>query len=213
MFVCLPRGRFSSSCPLHYLHCRLPNALKSFGDYKSPGPDEIPPIALKYLDPNYVTVLTYLYKLSVASGRVPRAWKKMKVVFIPKAGKSDYAIAKAYRPITLSNFILKGLERLIQWFITEHVITKPLFSQHAYTKGRSCDTALSNFINDVEKAVYHGQYLLAVSLDCSGAFDCIKFNSAEKAMRDKNVPENIIRWYDNLLKGRIVHANVPYRGR
>ena len=25
VFVCMPRGRFSSSCPLRYLHCRLPN--------------------------------------------------------------------------------------------------------------------------------------------------------------------------------------------
>ncbi len=132
----------------------------------------------------------------------------MKVVFIPKAGKSDYAIAKAYRPITLSNFMLKGLERIIQWFILEYFIPEPLYQQHAYTKGRSCDTALSAFVHDIERAILQKQYLLAVSLDCSGAFDCIRFDSAERGMRKKHIPENIIRWYMNLLKGRIVDANI-----
>ncbi len=62
--------------------------------------------------------------------------------------------------------------------------------------------------------------MLAVSLDCSGAFDCIKFDSAEKCMREKGILENINRWYVNLLKARIIQAEVqgqktyirPHRG-
>ena len=53
-----------------------------------------------------------------------------------------------------------------------------------------------------------------------GAFDCIKFESAAKCMRRKGVPENIVSWYVNLLKGRQVHAEIqgqrthirPHRG-
>ncbi len=132
----------------------------------------------------------------------------MKVVFIPKAGKADYAIAKAYRPITLSNFLLKGLERIVQWYILEHVIKKPLFRQHAYTKGHSCETALSTFVNDVEQTIYNKGYLLAVSLDCSGAFDCIKYSSAEESMKAKGIPGNIINWYCKLLRCRDITADV-----
>ncbi len=36
-------------------------ALASFGDYKSPGPDEIPPIALKYLDARHREILSLIY--------------------------------------------------------------------------------------------------------------------------------------------------------
>ncbi len=130
------------------------------------------------------------------------------MVFIPKVGKADYAMAKAYRPITLSNFMVKGLERIVQWYIMDYVIKEPLYQQHAYTKGRSCDTALSSFINDVEKSIYRGEFILAVSLDCSGAFDCIKFSSAEKNMKRKGIPMNIVRWYRNLLRNRRVTATV-----
>ncbi len=195
-------------------------ALESFGDYKSPGPDELPPIALKHLDQRHLEALCLLYQLSLATGVIPTAWREMKVTFIPKAGKSDYALSKAYRPITLSNFTLKGLERLIQWYILDHALSEPLYRQHAYTRGRSCDSALSTFTNEIEYALHNGKYMLAVSLDCSGAFDCIKFESAERCMKRKGIPDNIIRWYVNLLKGRRVHAEVqgqathiiPHRG-
>ncbi len=187
---------------------KVARAFKSFGDYKSPGPDELPPIALKNLPEKYYLYISLLYQLSLATGRVPELWRTMRVVFIPKAGKTDYAAAKAYRPITLSNFLLKGLERLIQWFILETAIPTPLYRQHAYTKGRSCDTALSTFINDVEKSVLNGQLLLAISLDCSGASDCIKFSSAEKCMARKGIPMNIVHWYNNLLQHRYVSADI-----
>ncbi len=165
-------------------------AFKSFSDYKSPGPDELPPKALKCLDDSHLEIVNLLYKLSIATGQVPTKWREMKVVFIPKAGKEDYVIAKAYRPITLSNFLLKGLERLVQWYILEYHLKEPLYKQHAYTKGRSCETALSEFVNDIEHAIYNKRYVLAVSLDFSGAFNCIKFESARAGMLRKGVPLN-----------------------
>ncbi len=183
-------------------------AFNSFGDYKAVGPDEIPPIALKHIDEVHLEITCLLYKLSLATGIIPEGWKEMRVVFIPKSGKSDYSIAKAYRPITLSNFLLKGLERIIQWYILDHVIKEPFFNQHAYTKGRSCETALSTFVDDVEYAIYNKKQVLAVSLDCSGAFDCIKFESAENCMIQKNIPSNIIRWYMNLLRQRKITAQI-----
>ena len=60
-----------------------------------------------------------LHRLTIATGKLPSWWKRMRVVFLPKAGKEDYAEAKYYRPITLRNFVLKGLERIIHWFILE----------------------------------------------------------------------------------------------
>ena len=187
---------------------KVVSAFQSFGDYKAPGPDEVPPIVLKNLDNAHLAAITRLYKESVKTGEIPISWQRMKVVFIPKAGKDDYSMAKSYRPITLSNFLLKGLERIIQWYIQDNIMKEPLFQQHAYTKGRSCDSALSEIVDEIEGSIYNEEYLLAVSLDCSGAFDCIKFQAAKEAMLRKNIPNSIIRWYDNLLKGRVVTANM-----
>ena len=138
----------------------------------------------------------------------PKCWKTMKVVFIPKMGKADYGQAKSYRPITLSNFILKGMERLTQWFINDHVVKGPLYAQHAYTAGLSCDTAVSEVVDFIEKNTYRNQKVLAVSLDCSGAFDRIQFDSAEEAMSKAKVPANIRTFYMNVLQDRTVRAEL-----
>ena len=132
----------------------------------------------------------------------------MKVVFIPKPGKDDYSTAKAFRPITLSNFMLKALERIMQWEIEERVLRSPLTSQHAYTKGLSTETALSQATDIIERSIYQGQCTLAVSFDCTGAFDYIKFDSADKAMQDIGIPEHIRGWYKNLLRQRTVTGEV-----
>ena len=69
------------------------------------------------------------YKLFKAFNDVifhPKRWRQMKVVFITKLGKEDYSVPKAYRPITLSNFLLKTMERVLNSFLSERVFALPL---------------------------------------------------------------------------------------
>ena len=46
-------------------------------------------------------------------GYVPAAWQGARVVFIPKPGKCGYTSLKDCRPISLTSFLLKTSERLI----------------------------------------------------------------------------------------------------
>ena len=50
--------------------------------------------------------------------------------------------------------------------------------------------------------------MIAVSLDCTGAFDCVGFDAASDALITKGVPKGMTLWYTNLLKGRKVAANL-----
>lgn len=183
-------------------------ALSSFGPHKAPGPDGFKPLVLQKLPMEITTYVTKLYQIAVSTGYAPKVWRVMRVTFIPKEGKKDYGNAKAYRPITLSNFLLKGLERIIQWYINENIIKTPLYAQHAYTVGKSCDTAISEVVDFVEKNTFRGQHALAVSLDCSGAFDRIKFSSADKAMKEMQIPSSIRKLYLNILEHRQVSATL-----
>jgi ribonuclease HI len=183
-------------------------ALSSFGKKKAAGPDNFQPIVLQNLKDEAIEYLTQLFKSTIRSRYTPKAWRRMKVIFLAKPDKADYGVAKAYRPITLSNFLLKCLERLMQWYINDFIVTKPLCSQHAYTTGRSTETALSEALDCIEKAVSNKQHALVVSLDCSGAFDRIQFSSAKKAMKNKNIPSSIIEWYDQILNSRCVSAEL-----
>ena len=68
--------------------------------------------------------LTLLYKMSISIQQIPSSWRNMDVIFIPKPGKEDYSSPKSYRPITLSSFVLKGLERIMLWYLREKVFQK-----------------------------------------------------------------------------------------
>jgi hypothetical protein len=49
------------------------------------------------------------------------AWRQVRVTFIPNPGKSDYTEAKAYRPISLSSFLLMMMEKVVDRHATDDV--------------------------------------------------------------------------------------------
>lgn len=192
--------------PIDISISRVKAALGSFGKFKSAGPDGIAPVVLQNVDEGTLFRIQKIYEISLRAQRVPKEWLKMRVIFIPKEGKTEYGSAKSYRPITLSSFLLKGLERLLKWHLEENFLAEPLLFQHAYTTGRSTETALSEIVHQIENSVLKGGHAVAVSLDCSGAFDNIKFDSASQGLRQLGVEECIISWYNHLLSNREVQV-------
>ena len=88
-------------------------AMKQFKPHKAAGPDGLKPIVLKYLPTNALEVISCIYKACITFQYTPKMWRETKVIFLPKPGKDTYDIPKSYRPISLSNFLLKTLERLV----------------------------------------------------------------------------------------------------
>ena len=112
--------------------------------YKSPGVDGIYPFllqrGLKYIS----TPLVHIYRASIALGYIPRIWRSYRVTFIPKPGKSNYAVAEAFRPISLASFLLKGLEKLVDRYLRGGPLSAiPIHPrQHAFQMGKSTESAL-----------------------------------------------------------------------
>jgi hypothetical protein len=59
-------------------------------------------------------------------GFIPTAWRQVRVTFTPKPRKLDYTEAKAYRPISLSSFLLKTTEKLVDRHIRDGAFRKYL---------------------------------------------------------------------------------------
>jgi hypothetical protein len=87
-------------------------AFEGFKSKKSPGPDGLRPMVLKWLPIGMIKRIETLYKASIKLQYVPKEWKRTSVIFISKPGKEDYNRAKSFRPISLSNYILKGWKDL-----------------------------------------------------------------------------------------------------
>ena len=131
---------------------RIRWALKSFNPFKSPGPDGIYPALLQRAGDPIIGPLVRLTRVSWTLGYVPKAWKRTRVIFIPKAGKNGWTSPKDFRPISLTSFVSTAVERLVDSYIRDKIrATKPLHSdQHAYRAGRSTETALSKAVNLID---------------------------------------------------------------
>ena len=97
----------------------------------------------------------------------------IRVVFIPKPGRNSYSEPRDYRPISLTWFLLKTLERLLDRYLRDEALALvPLHSkQHAYQAGKSVETAVLQLVVQVEKALNQQEMALGVFLDIERAFN------------------------------------------
>ena len=184
-------------------------AMKLFKPNKAAGPDGLKPIIFKYLPRNALEALTLIYKACITLGHTPKAWRETKVVFLPKPGKDSYNIPKAYRPISLSNFLLKTLERLVVWKMDADMESHPIHAmQHGFTKGKSTNSAISNTADFIEHQLFEGRLCLGVFLDISSAFDSISIQHIKQTLLDHNGTPDMIEWYFSYLGRRYLDVEL-----
>lgn len=189
---------------------RVKWAINKFKPYKSPGPDQIAPVLLQKGIQVILPTLIHLFKASYALGYLPMAWRKVKVVFIPKAGKKDPEQPKSYRPISLTSFLLKTMEKLIDLHIrVNHLSRQPLHcKQFAYQAGRSTVSALHHLVSKIENAIRYKEIALAAFIDVEGAFDNTGYDSIKAAADERHIEPESVDWILEMLECRIVSAQL-----
>ena len=197
--------------PLEWIdNHRVREAFKMFKPHKAAGPDGLKPIVLQQLPEKAITFLTNAYTQCIQMGFTPVQWCHSKAIFLPKPGKKSYKEPRSHRPICLMPYLFKGLERLTVWHIEETALSiNPLHDkQFAFRKNRSTENALSESINEVEKALYRKQKAIVIDLDIKGAFNEISTDAIINAMEKKNVDHSIVCWYGDYLKHRTCEAEL-----
>lgn len=185
-------------------------ALGSFEPLKAAGPDGILPIFLQKTAETIMAELINLFRASFSLGYIPRNWRKVKVIFIPKAGKSDPTMPKAFRPISLTSTLLKLMEKITDNYIrTEFLKDSPLHKhQYAYQAGKSTETALHTLVTLIEKTLKYKETALSAFLDIQGAFDNTTYTAIDAALRGRNVDETTTNWIREMLTCREITASL-----
>jgi hypothetical protein len=151
---------------------------------------------------------TFTYVIVLGLGYVPAIWRQVKVVFIPKPGKNSYTGPRDFRPISLTSFLLKTLERLVDRYIRDGALAvKPLHpNQHAYQAGKSVEMALHQLLVRVEKVLDQRELALGVFLDIEGAYNYTSFDSVCTALCCRGVDSTIVQWIRATLEGHLATA-------
>lgn len=185
-------------------------ALGSFKPFKSAGLDGIFPALLQWHQKQIIKLLLPIYRACIAYKYIPKTWREAKVVFLAKPGKEDYTQAKSFRPISLTSFLLKTLERLVDRYLRDEVLkSKPLHpQQHAYSKGRSTESALHSVVHKIESAITNKASTLAAFIDIEGAFDKTMHTSINHALQTLNVEPVLRSWITELVSQRAVQVTI-----
>ena len=125
------------------------------GSFKLAGPDGINPIVIKHFGPRAIGCITKIYQAIYSTGYIPMEFHKSRVVFIPKPQKADYGEAGSFRHISLTQFLFKTMEQVVEWSLREHADNFGKISemQHAYNGTKGNDTALSTLVNMIESSI------------------------------------------------------------
>lgn len=181
-------------------------AINELQPYKSPGSDGIYPVMLQKSIDIIQENLHNILRACIAYGYIPKEWRISKAIFIPKPGKDNYDNAKAFRPISLTSFLLKTMEKILDRELRDTTLNvNPLNpNQHAYQTGKSTETALHALTTKIAKATENKEYALCTFFDIAGAFDNAPAKTILNALRTRNANPLISKWIENLLKTRIV---------
>jgi len=113
-----------------------------------------------------------------------------------------------FRPISLTSFLLKTMERLVDRFLRDEVLAlQPLHpNQHVYQTGKSVEMALHQIVVRVEKALDQQEIVLDVFLDIEETFDNTFYDTICSALTRHGVDQTIVRWIRATLEGRLATA-------
>ena len=129
--------------------------------------DSIIPGDIQYGEEIILPWLLSIYNAYLRLLYIPWSWRIFGVIFIPKSGKPWDTWINDYRPISLSSFYLKALERFLSVHIRASIDPALLStSQHAFTRDKSVQAALHSFISRLEKSMHVKEYTFSRRWKC-----------------------------------------------
>jgi hypothetical protein len=183
---------------------RLPAVLKMLKNLdlnKGAGLDNIPAIFIVNCADELSVPITLLFKLYFNSGKFPRIWKKSFITPIHKSGNKHNV--ENYRPISKLCLFSKVMEKIVVEQLTPSLNFFILPNQHGFFPGRSVETNLTHFTNDIIRSMGGGGQVDAVYTDFSKAFDKINHDILIHKLGRYGVHGDLLRWISSYIRDRL----------
>ncbi|CDO68069.1 hypothetical protein BN946_scf184347.g6 [Trametes cinnabarina] len=179
-------------------------AIRSLRAFKAPGPDAIPNEGYKHCVDTVAPILASLFRATFTLSYYPDAWKLSATVVLQKPGKSDYTVAKSWRPIALLNCISKILSRCVADVLVYEAERLSLLAhmQFGGRAGRTTTDSLHLVTKTVKDAWRRGHVASILFLDIKSAFPAADPERLYYNLRMRGVPTEYVDWLRVKLTGR-----------
>ena len=161
----------------------ITNQIQNLKNKKAPGIDKIKGRALKSLPLNGHIGIRNIFNAALNLNYFPEAWKKAKIIVLPKPGKDPYLVA-SYRPISLLPILSKILERLILEVMQDDLEKLMVIPQHQFGFRRQHGTIeqVHKIVNEIKQALERKQLCVGIFLDVAQAFDKVNHEGLLKKL-------------------------------
>lgn len=145
--------------------------IDKFNKKKATGVDSISIKLLKLTKPSIVKPITNLINHSLVTSSFPDRLKEAQVT--PLYKKNDPMLKSNYRPVSILPAISKIFEKVL--FNQLYNYFNNIFDKYlcAFRKGHGCQTTLLRLVEDWKAALDKNEYVAAILMDLSKAFDCL----------------------------------------
>ena len=182
--------------------------LRSIDASKATGSDGVPGFLLKHCATVLAPSLTRIFNTSIATGIVPRPFKKATITPVHKSG--DKSHAGNYRPISLLPIVSKILEKVIssqlKEYLTEHSLLPK--EQFAYRPNHSAEDAVTLVVNNVLLARDANLSTGLVFVDLSKAFDRVEHQQLISTLAAAGVRRAALDWFASYLSDRCQQVKI-----
>lgn len=191
----------------HYITLSdIVTAIKTLDSNKNGGPDCIPNLFLKETLFQISIPLQLIFNKSLNQAIFPLEFKTATITPIFKKG--DETIISNYRPICISNAFAIIFEKIVHMKIVHSIENQLSPKQHGFTKSKSTDTNLLEYVTFISNALEEGSEVHSIYTDFSKAFDSVNHTILLNKLRAFNLHINMIKWFQSYLTDRIVYVTL-----
>lgn len=170
----------------------------------APGLDSLAPALVRSFYRLHPEFFLFIFNSALRIGHFPTPWKKGRVVFLPKPGRSP-ELPTSYRPICMNSVFGKILERLLfsrlYYFLVRNDLIHPF--QFGFTHLKNTTLALYNLKSVIYDRRQQKLHSVLISLDFQGAFDSVWHPIVLNFLRRHDCPTNLYQLLKSFLSGRM----------
>ena len=166
------------------------------------------PTMLKHLGKNAKKYLCRLFNLCMSKRKW--AWKSSEVIFLKKSGKDNYNIPGSYRPISITSYVGKLMERILANRIEKYLTNKNLQDpyQEGFSKGKNSIRYLNRLNLSIHADRVQNLTILCLFIDFEKAFDSVWIKGLLYKLAKINICGNILNVIKDFLSQRQLILNI-----
>jgi hypothetical protein len=136
-------------------------------------------------------------------GRVLSGFIKGGVRPIHKGAGKCKASPASYRPVCVLTALLEVLEMTVKWDLNAHLnsINGIPTTQHRFSSGHSCSTALGSAHTGMLQGVQAGKFVGLLAFDLSSAFNTLNPDTLTDKLKALNITGRALSWYRSYFTG------------